>query len=282
MNNVLKAKQYVKEISNKGKLVVLDIRGEDDIELVRVSDGYGVYNIPEFVSSVGFGAFSGTHYNEINILGSIKSYEGVFSGIESDRLVVRDRNSKVRNFSNMFSECEKVKHIDIMDINIDNCDNMHKMFSGCKGLEDIVGLRSSNKLKDISKMFMGCKNLIEIDVKDIDIDNVIDISNFVANSGIIDLDLGNKRLQKCCNVKNLASGCKRLISVVLPSMEIGLGDIYGTEWSMLYGNDKLKLLDMTNVDVTCKREIDMSVFAKYIGSDDDNRLVMINTKGFKR
>lgn len=48
-------------------------------------------------------------------------------------------------------------------------------------------------------------------------DNVIDMSNFVANSGIVDLDLGNKRIQNGCNVKNLASGCKRLIGVVLPS-----------------------------------------------------------------
>ena len=65
----------------------------------------------------------------------------------------------VTNMENMFSSCEKIKTIPL--INTSNVTNMNRMFGWCYNLQTIP-LLDTSKVTDASNMFYGCSNLITL------------------------------------------------------------------------------------------------------------------------
>lgn len=69
--------------------------------------------------------------------------------------------SNVKNMSNMFEGCARLKDIKL-SFDTSNVENMSGMFYGCKSLEYLNLPFNTSKLKNVNHMFSGCFNLKEI------------------------------------------------------------------------------------------------------------------------
>ena len=147
--------------------------------------------------------------------------------------------------SYLFSECNKLKSIDLTYFNTENVTNMSYMFYGCSELTnlDLSSLNTKN-VTNMSFMLKGCSNLCDINLKNFDTKKVnymigmfsdcsklknIDLSSFDTSNvtymnyffcrcfDLINLDLTSLNTQRVINMSSMFSGCTKLSIINLSS-----------------------------------------------------------------
>ena len=123
---------------------------------------------------------------------------------------------KLKNVSNMFCNCYKLNFNNNLNLNLDNCVNIDKLFNNCHSLVGNVILLNTSLVKTAKKTFYKCAHL-----SNIFIDNTTNIENmeqfFYGCENLnqeITLDL-----TKCIYLSGLFGKCKKMKYVILYNTE---------------------------------------------------------------
>lgn len=206
-SSIIKAKQYMSKLKTLGVVgVEIDIRGENDIRLIRVPDGEGTFIIPDFITSVyndgesysHRSAFENTRYETIVVKSTMFNYTGLCSYMLSRKIkVAAPSNVTPKSLSKLFFGCINLDEVDISSINISNLQCIDYIFGGCNELKQAPAeLLRAPKLEDMVGAFSGCANLQSINTGEIVYIHIKDISH--AFEDCISLtDINVDRLGKC-------------------------------------------------------------------------------------
>ena len=222
--DTVEAYKYAQE--NNGATII--INNDNDIELVKVPDGYGEFTIPDFITSIRVaktstglaGPFYGTHYSKIKLGKGLTSFKALCSGMESKEIEVYgdigDRYSL--DFQCIFQSCKNATKIAIDNIqykiigwpsrvkgNIASI-NFVKAFADCINLQNIQ-LPDSFSLK-ANEMFANCRSLKHLDLSKI---------RFTDGGGqmISRKHRGNEGYFFTVGTDGIFMGCKSLSTLVL-------------------------------------------------------------------
>ncbi len=150
-----------------------------------------------------------------------------FSNIQSISFL-NTNTSNITNFSDLFSNLDALKTLNLGSFDTSNATDMSGMFSFCEELEsvDVSGFDTSN-VTDMSNMFKCCHKLKEINVSNFDTKNVSYFNSmFYDCRRLTKLDLSNFDMSNCY-VDNIISCCVDLNIFISP----------------YYSNTKLSLSD---------------------------------------
>ena len=126
---------------------------------------------------------------------------------------------KVTSMHSMFSGCEKLTSIDVMNFNTANVQDMGGMFAGCSSLISIdVSHFNTEKVTDMSGMFILCDNLTSIDVTNFKTANAQDMSEmFSGCCSLISIDVSHFNTEKVERMSHMFRCCCKLTSLDLSS-----------------------------------------------------------------
>ena len=198
----------------------------------------------------------GTNFDELNSINSIiflddkKIVFDKYLSINSTSLVnvTIKFNEELSTFKEMFSGCNKIKEISLINVETDlisettsmfeNCYNLNgirfintsiynitnsnNMFQNCKNL-NIIDLEvfSTNKVKDMSKMFKGCSSLKDtLFIESLSTNNAIFLNEmFSGCSSIKSLNLSNYDTSNAKNMSGLCKGMSNLEELEISSFD---------------------------------------------------------------
>lgn len=181
--------------------------------------------------------------------------------------------SKVTNMKYMFSNCNKLKTIDLSNFNTENVTDMSYMFSNCNKLqtidlsnfntskvtdmsymfnycEELSPLNLSNfdtsKVTNMSNMFYRCRKLTELDVSSFNTSNVTDMGSMFYNLYNLEtLNLSNFNTNKVTRARDMFQSCSHLKTLIIP--DGFLKNITDATWLFNYCS-ALTNLDTTKLD----------------------------------
>ena len=123
--------------------------------------------------------------------------------------------SKIRDMSNMFSNCTNLTSLDVSNWDTSKVTDMGEMFTSCVGLTSLdVSNWDTSNVTTMFNMFVMCGNLTSLDVSNWDTSNVTDMSymfqyctNLTTINGIENWDTSNvtKMVRMFNNCDNLTS-----------------------------------------------------------------------------
>lgn len=90
--------------------------------------------------------------------------------------------AKVKDMSYMFTNCFKLKYLDISNFATNKVESFKGFASECEMLENIIGISKFNTsaCKNMDYMFYGCKRLKELDLKGFDFSSVQSALNMLS------------------------------------------------------------------------------------------------------
>ena len=151
--------------------------------------------------------------------------------------------SEVKDMRGMFSNCWRLKSLDLENFNTQNVTNMEGMFHGCSALTslDLKNFNTQN-VTNMSWMFEGCEALTSLDLKNFNTQNVTEmILMFSFCKALTSLDLKNFDTQNVTNMRDMFSGCEALTSLDLKNFNTQNVTNMG---SMFDGCEALTSLDL--------------------------------------
>ena len=151
--------------------------------------------------------------------------------------------SEVKDMRGMFSNCWRLKSLDLENFNTQNVTDMSGMFHGCSALTslDLKNFNTQN-VTDMGFMFQGCEALTSIDLRNFDTQNVTEmILMFSFCKALTSLDLKNFDTQNVTNMRDMFSGCEALTSLDLKNFNTQNVTNMG---SMFDGCEALTSLDL--------------------------------------
>ena len=98
--------------------------------------------------------------------------------------------STVKDMSQVFLNCSKLKKLDLSKWNVENVDNMNELFFNCQSLEsigDTANWNVSNVLK-FTNMFYNCVSLHEIRMDNWHLNNQADLGDYDTDDSMFYLD----------------------------------------------------------------------------------------------
>lgn len=116
-------------------------------------------------------------------------------------------------FSNLFSRCFNIVHLDISQLDASNVDNFSGMFMNCSSLESIVYSNTfvTRRATNLSNIFCGCSKLNNIDVSNWNTERVTNMEgvfNFCSNMTAIDCsNWDTSRVVSFRNMFNETNNC---------------------------------------------------------------------------
>lgn len=154
--------------------------------------------------------------------------------------------SLVTSYYQAFRYCINLKEISLSMSN--NVASLSNVFSYCSSLTKVVLSGVMKSSGSLAGLFYGCSSLINVDLKNLDVSNVIMFSEVFTNcNSLEDLDLSNFVLYGGGNV---------------------------TTMSMFNGCTSLKKLDLRNIDFS-KIGTKTSMFGTSAGGVPDNCLIIV-------
>ena len=190
----------------------------------------------------------------------------------------------IKNMSGFFEKCCNIVSLYLSNSNPSNVAKMKYMFSECKKLKEIKGLKlfKKNKVSDMSGIFSYCYKLKYLDLSDFDTSNTTNMSylffhcheleqikgieKFKTNKVLImegmfsdcykleEIDLSNFDTSNTVNMKYIFNKCSNLIKIG------GINKFVTKETKYMEGMfqscTKLEILDLSNFDTS--NVIDMS------------------------
>ena len=175
--------------------------------------------------------------------------------------------SEVKDMRGMFSNCWRLKSLDLENFNTQNVTNMEGMFYGCSALTslDLKNFNTQN-VTNMSEMFEGSA-LTALDLKNFDTQNVTNMSSmFDSCWRLKSLDLENFNTQNVTNMEGMFHGCSALTSLDLKNFNTQ--NVTNMSW-MFEGCEALTSLDLKNFNTQNVTEmILMFSFCKALTSLD--------------
>ena len=166
----------------------------------------------------------GTNFNELNsnntiiFLNDRKIDFDKYLFIKGSSLVkvVIKFTGKITTFMEMFSDCNKIKEISLINVETDFISDITSMFENCSSL---TGVRFKNmtiyNITNTTKMFQNCPNLNFIDIEDFSTNKSKDMSkmfkgcsslsntSFIENLSTNNAEFMNEMFSGCSSIKSL-------------------------------------------------------------------------------
>lgn len=159
-------------------------------------------------------------------------------------LVVPDLNTpKCNNLLGIFKGCDSLLYADLSHWTLSNVSSVSSMFDGCKRVSTII-LPKGLRPRYASRMFTNCDALTQVNIKDIDFSQCIDMSEAFAYcyglTVIPSLDTG-----RCNNLQGIFENPGNIVRVEGIDMKSVTGNqsLFG---SILFDNRKLQYLLIKN------------------------------------
>ena len=151
----------------------------------------------------------------------------------------------IKNCSNMFYNCNKIKILDLSSLNTKNITNMSYMFYNCENLSNInLSNFNTENVTDMSGLFSRCHNLQNIDLSCF---NTIKLTNMCNMFGCCDkltnLNLSNFNTENVTDMSRLFSYCNNLTELNLSNFNTEKVKNMG---GMFYMCENLKYLDLSS------------------------------------
>ena len=169
------------------------------------------------------------------------------------------KEPKLEYMNSMFQGCEKVKKLDLGNLDTSKIWNMGHVFDGCRDLKDlIIGDNfKTDSVTQMQYMFRGCSSLTKLDLSNFDTSDVTDMNEmFSGCSGLTSLNLSNFNTSNVTDMYGMFSGCSGLKSLVLieefnTSLEEGFNTSKVTNMSLMFNDcSSLTELDLRTFDTT--------------------------------
>ena len=150
-----------------------------------------------------------TEANKINKISFEKrSGKGIISLDDTASIKLTSTNS-------MFKGCEKLRSVNLSNLDTSNVTDMYMMFWNCRSLTSLdVSNFDTSKVTSMEETFGLCTSLTSLDVSNFDTSNVTNMSmTFNGCSSLTSLDVSNFDTSNVTNMDNIFGGCKKLTSL---------------------------------------------------------------------
>lgn len=223
-------------------------------------------------------AFEKSSAKEINIDkfkgDSLLSIIAMFAETLDEREIKLDFNSKyIKGINNLFL-WSSFKKIDISSLNLDekNTNAAISIFRESKAEEIVLGSDFKElNLKNMSSLFDGTQAKA-IDLENINMRYVKDISNMFRNSSIEKIDLSHTSANEVTKARSFSESAKAS-EIILPKMNF----LKVEDASQMFFGVNLKTLDISNLDVSNVRDFD-----SFLGSSEVKDLNLFDFKNVNK
>ena len=183
--------------------------------------------------------------------------------------------SNVTDLSDMFNGCENLEELNISNFNTSKVTDMSNMFSFCKELKtlDLSSFDTSN-VTNMSGMFSFCKKLKTINLSSFDTSNVREMTMMFSECNDLEmLDLSTFNTSNLEHMRSMFRGCKNLKTLDLSSFNISKVD--DTSY-MFYGCENLRTLNLSNFDISkVIYNYDMFIGCKNLNKDNFKNIYIV-------
>lgn len=125
--------------------------------------------------------------------------------------------SNVTDMKYMFSNCAKLKTIDLSNFNTENVTDMSYMFNYCEELSPLnLSNFDTSKVTNMSNMFYRCRKLTELDVSSFNTSNVTNMGYMFYNLTLETLNLSNFDTSKVTSAQDMFFSCQNLKTLIIP------------------------------------------------------------------
>ena len=153
----------------------------------------------------------------------------------------------VTNMFSMFSNCYKLKTLDLSNFNTKNVTTMNQMFYRCYALTTLdVSNFDTKNMTSMTSMFSGCSALTTLDVSKFDTKNVTYMSEMFSDcSALKTLNLSNFDTKNVTNMFSMFSNCYALTTLDIS----GFNTKNVCDMDIMFSNCfALKTLDLSSFD----------------------------------
>ena len=180
----------------------------------------------------------------INYTDTLTDCSGAFNTNKLKKLVRFPDTSNVIDMYRMFRYCDLVEELDIVsNFNMSNVTEISEMFSNCSRLRklDLSNWNTSNVV-NCSNLFVYCTALTDINLGNIVLPYIPDF----AYSGIRTIDLSNVRFKSTGSLKELFRECFNLVSADLSNLDTSGVKDWDQMFLMFSYCRSLKQLNLSN------------------------------------
>ena len=128
----------------------------------------------------------------------------------------------ITNLSHMFRNCHSLKSINFGKLNTSKVTSMDEMFKGCESLEslNLSGFKTSN-VENFGHMFENCRSLRSLNISSFDTSKAWGMTSMFAQCNNLEsLDLHNFNPKKVSGMSNMFEGCEKLQTLDLSSFSL--------------------------------------------------------------
>ncbi len=152
---------------------------------------------------------------------------------------------KLTSTNSMFKGCEKLRSVNLSNLDTSNVTDMYMMFWNCRSLTSLdVSNFDTSKVTSMEETFALCTSLTSLDVSNFDTSNVTNMSmTFNGCSSLTSLDVSNFDTSNVTNMGNIFGGCKKLTSLDVSNFNTSKVTYMR---GMFFGCSSLTSLDVSN------------------------------------
>ena len=156
-------------------------------------------------------------------------------------------------YQGLFNNCNKIKSVELNNLDISQNTILNSMFYGCSSLQSIeVEGWDVSKVTEMNSMFYGCSSLQSIGIEGWDVSKVTNMNSmFYGCSSLQSIGVEGWDVSKVTNMHRMFYKCSSLQSIGIEGWDVSkVTDIE----DMFYGCSLLKVLDLSGWElVSCNR-----------------------------
>lgn len=171
------------------------------------------------------------------------------SSLTSIQFPASFKSIEIVSMNSMFSQCKKLKNLDMSALSTSSVTDMSSMFNECKEIKEIdLSNFDTSNVTDMSSMFRECNNISSLDVSSFDTSNVTNMNNmFSACSTLKHLDLSTFDTSGVVGMSGMFSECWKLRELDLSKFKTNKVKFMD---EMFNECCKLKALDLSNFNTS--------------------------------
>ena len=151
--------------------------------------------------------------------------------------------------NSMFKNCDKLRSVNLSNLDTSNVNNMSYMFNGCKSLTSLnVSNFNTSQVNYMSYMFNGCESLTSLDLSNFNTSQVADMSNmFGYCKSLTSLNISNFNTSQVTGMSGIFNNCTSLTSLDVSNFDTSR--VTSTSY-IFNGCTSLTSLDLSNFDTS--------------------------------
>lgn len=170
---------------------------------------------------------------------STKSWFYTWSKLEEIEHLDYLNTSAVTDMSFMFSQCHRLKAIDVSNFKTTNVTNMEEMFENCSVEALALSSFDTHNVTDMSGMFSGCSNLTDLSLYNFNTGNVTDMGFlFDGCLSLKNLDVSQFDTHSATSMKYMFSDCESLTTLDVRNFDMShvtdMSGMFGTCSALAY------------------------------------------------